>query len=173
MAPGCQHGRKAKGEWPCSCVLRHPGVIFYSSISKIVWGISVLDIAASWDEAGGTTARVFSQYRFESCYYCMCCYISLSQWSTFLGSALPKDDWSGFSRQHQTGGIIFLLAHFALCKYQSCAFDFLFRQNKLLLLSYLHICRHEHNLVSNIRKSVFTSAFTSENSCSACKKRSG
>lgn len=135
VAPGCQCGRKAKGEGPCSCALCRPEATFYSSISKIVWGISVLDIAAYWDKSGSTfITRFFSQCRFDFWYCCVCCYVFLSEWSTFLGSALPKDEWLGVSRQHQMGGIIFLLAHFALCKHWSCAFDFLFRQNKLLLL---------------------------------------
>jgi len=85
MAPGFQHGGKAKGEWLYSCALHHPGATFPSSIIKIVLGISVLDIAAYWDKAGGTvTARFFSQCTFESCYCCMCCYVFLSKWSTIL-----------------------------------------------------------------------------------------
>lgn len=63
MAPGCQRGRKAKGEWLYNCAPHHPGATFYCSISKIVLGISVLDVAAYWDKADGTLiARFFSQY---------------------------------------------------------------------------------------------------------------
>lgn len=52
MAPGCQHGKKVKGELPYRCALHHLGATFYSSISKIVLGTSVLNVAVYWGKAG-------------------------------------------------------------------------------------------------------------------------
>lgn len=152
--------------------MHHLGATFYSSISKTVLGPQLRMQLFTGAKQVTLIDRFFSantdlNLAVVACAAMCFCKDGALLW-VLLCPRMSDQELAGSTQQEESYSCQLILL------WASISLVLLTVQTKqAATLGYLPICRWEHYLVSNIRKSVFTSAFTPKNSCSACKKRSG